>query len=70
MGCNQSKEGPKVDKDVEVRRKLQVGLHLAKDEGGFQIAFGKTSRKKYGPTEFNTQTPTEPQEPSSVETDV
>ena len=67
MGCNQSKEGPKVDKDVEVRRKLQVGLHLAKDEGGFQIAFGKTSRKKYGPQQEEVIV----QQPSAIEeTDV
>ena len=75
MGCKQSKEeGPKFDKDVDVKRKLQVGLHLAEDEGGFQVAFCKTCRKKYGPTVVNTQTPTESQviiqEPSSVETNV
>ena len=49
MGCKQSK-GIKVDKDVEVQRKLQLGLHLAKDEAGVQFAFGKTSRKKNGPS--------------------
>ena len=75
MGCKQSKEGPKIDKDVEVRRKLQVGLHLAKDEGGFQIAFGKTSRKKYGdqvvveqPSQVVNEVVAE--QPSQVVTDV
>ena len=63
MGCKQSKEGPKIDKDVEVRRKLQVGLHLAKDEDGFQIAFGKTSRKKYGQEKIVVdESPTEAEE--------
>ena len=73
MGCSQSKEPkPMVDKDVDVKRRLQVGLHLAKDEAGFQVAFCKTCRKKYGPTEVNTQTPTEViiQEPTTVETNV
>ena len=45
MGCNQSRQ--KVNKDVEVRRKFQIGLHLTKEEAGVQVAFGKTSRKKY-----------------------
>ena len=51
MGCNQSKQSavkvPKVNKDVEVRRKFQIGLHLTKEEASVQVAFGKTSRKKY-----------------------
>ena len=63
-----------IDKDVDVKRKLQVGVCLTKDEAGLQVAFCKTCRKKYGPTKVNTQTPTEPQviiqEPSSVETNV
>ena len=37
-----------VDKDVDVKKRLQVGLHIAKDEAGIQFAFGKTCRKKYG----------------------
>ena len=47
MGCKQSKQVPKVNKDVEVRRKLKIGLHLTKEEAGVQVAFGKTSGKKY-----------------------
>ena len=48
MGCKHSKQNvAKVNKDVEVSRKLQIGLHLTKGEAGVQVAFGKTSRKKY-----------------------
>ena len=61
MGCKQSKQRDalrvvKVNKDVEVRRKFQIGLHLTKEEAGVQVAFGKTSRKKY-------ELPREPAEP-------
>ena len=48
MGCKHSRQSVvKVNKDVEVRRKFQIGLHLTKEEAGVQVAFGKTSRKKY-----------------------
>ena len=58
MGCSQSKEPkPMVDKDVDVKRKLQVGLHLSKDEARFQMAFCKTCRKKYGPSQVLVQEP-------------
>ena len=75
MGCGQSKEPkPMVDKDVDVKKRLQFGLHIAKDEAGVQFAFGKTCRKKYGPTVVDTQTPTESQAVTltqeSVETEV
>ena len=69
MGCSHSKEkGPMVDQDVDVKKRLQVGLHLAKDEAGIQLAFGKTSRKKYGPTQVLTQEPTQvlTREPTQV----
>ena len=69
MRCSQSKEPkPMVDKDVEVKKRLQVGLHLAKDEAGLQFAFCKTCRKKYGPTQVVTQEPTQVviQEPTQV----
>ena len=58
MGCKQTKQVPKVNKDVEVRRKLQIGLHLTKEEAGVQVAFGKTSRKKY---ETPSESPARPQ---------
>ena len=63
MGCSQSKE-PMVDKDVHVKKRLQVGFHLAKDEAGVQLAFAKTCRKKYAPTQEPTQVLT--QEPSQA----
>ena len=67
MGCRQSKEnGPLVDKDVNVKRKLQVGLHLAKDEAGLQVAFCKTCHKKYGHHQENIVT----EQPTEVVTDV
>ena len=69
MGCSQSKEPkPMVDKDVDVKKRVQVGLHLAKDEAGFQVAFCRTCRKKYGPTQVLTQEPTQViiQEPTQV----
>ena len=73
MGCSHSKEkSPLVDEDVDVKKRLQVGLHLAKDEAGIQFAFGKTSRKKYGPTVVDTQEPIQvlTQEPTQSETAV
>ena len=48
-----------IDQDVDVKKRLQVGLHIAKDEAGVQFAFGKTCRKKYGPTQVLTQEPTQ-----------
>ena len=71
MGCKQSRQRVvKVNKDVEVRRKLQIGLHLTKEEAGVQVAFGKTSRKKYELPEVvrrasrNPLDPLDPAEPS------
>ena len=69
MGCKQSRQNVvKVDKDVEVRRKLQLGLHLAKDEAGVQFALGKTSRKKNGPSVQHQQEEDVVGEPSEVRT--
>ena len=62
MGCKNSKQVPKVNKDVEVRRKFQIGLHLTKEEAGVQVAFGKTSRKKY-------ETPSAQKEASEIPAD-
>ena len=67
MGCKQSRQRDalrvvKIDKDVEVRRKFQIGLHLTKEEAGVQVTFGKTSRKKYELPEV-IRMPREPAEP-------
>ena len=62
MGCKQSRQkNVKLNKDVEVRRKFQIGLHLTKEEAGLQVAFRKTSQKKYELPEL-VQTPAVPRE--------
>ena len=54
MGCGLSKRQHKeglFNEDGDVRRKLLTGIQMSKSpegiEGNFQLAFGKTKRKRY-----------------------
>ena len=54
MGCGLSKKQYKeglFNEDSDVRRKLLTGIQMSKSpegiEGNFQLAFGKTKRKRY-----------------------
>ena len=54
MGCASSKKQHKeglFNEDSDVRRKFLTGIQMSKGsegiEGNFQLAFGKTKRKRY-----------------------
>lgn len=54
MGCTSSKKQHKeglFNEDSDVHRKLLTGIQMSKGaegiEGNFQLAFGKTKRKRY-----------------------
>ena len=56
MGCKPSKlqiqhNGDLFNEDTDIRKRFLTGLHVSKGadglEGNFQIAFGKTKRKRY-----------------------
>ena len=56
MGCKPSKlqiqhNGDLFNEDTDIRKRFLTGLHMSKGddgiEGNFQIAFGKTKRKRY-----------------------
>ena len=55
MGCKPSKlqiqhNGDLFNEDIDIRKRFLTGLHVSKGtdslEGNFQIAFGKTKRKR------------------------
>ena len=51
MGCTTSKNENKANKDVCERRKILVGLHMAKNPDGtetnFQLAIERKAKKTY-----------------------